>query len=87
MTSNDVVAELSANKYSVKHGMTPKQTIEGMNLTQQYSSINRQVVYKWHRRFSTEWKESGAKKGHPTELNKGILQTVPYVSMGDRQCS
>ena len=42
--------------------MTPKQTIEKMSSTQQYSSVDRQVVYKWHRRFSTEWEEIGAKR-------------------------
>ena len=62
MTSDDVAAHLSAIKYSVKHGMTPKQTIEKMSLTQQYSSMNRQVVYKWHHSFSTELEESGAKR-------------------------
>ena len=40
--------------------MTPKQTIEMISSTQQYSSVNRQIVYKWNRRFSTEWEESGA---------------------------
>ena len=44
--------------------MTPKQNIEKMSstLSQQYSSVDRQVVYKWHQRFSTEWEESGAKR-------------------------
>ena len=87
VTSDDVAAHLSAIKYSVEHGMTPKQTIEKMSSTQQYSSVNRQVSYKWHRRFSMEWEESGTKKGQPTELNKRILQTVPYVIRGDRRCS
>ena len=62
MTSDDVAAHLSAIMYSVEHGTTPKQTIEKMSSTQQYSSVNRQVVYKWHRRFSTELEESGAKR-------------------------
>ena len=62
MTSDDVAAHLSAIKYTVEHGMTPKQMIEKMSSAQQYSSVNRQVVYKWNRRFSTEWEESGAKK-------------------------
>ena len=42
--------------------MTPKQTIEKMSSTLQYSSVNMQVVHKWHRRFSTEWEENGAKR-------------------------
>ena len=42
--------------------MTSKQMIEKMSSTQQYSSVDRQVVYKWQRRFSTEWEESGAKR-------------------------
>ena len=42
--------------------MTPKQNIEKMGSTQQYSSVDRQVVYKLHQRFSTEWEESGAKR-------------------------
>ena len=62
VTSDGVAAHLSAIKYSVKHGTTPKQTIEKMSLAQQYSSVDRQVVYKWHRRFSTEYEEGGAKK-------------------------
>ena len=62
MKSDDVAAHLSAIMYSVEHGMTQKQTIEKMCSTKQYSSVNRQVVYKWHRRFSTEWEESGAKR-------------------------
>ena len=60
VTSDDVAAHLSAIMYSVEHGMTTKQTIENMSSTQQYSSVDRQVVYKWHRRFLTEWEESGA---------------------------
>ena len=62
MKSDNVEAQLSAIKYSVEHGMTPKQTIENMSSTQQYSSVNMQVVYKWHRRFLTQWEEGGAKK-------------------------
>ena len=42
--------------------MTPKQNTERMSSTQQYSSVDRQVVYRWHQRFSTEWEESGAKR-------------------------
>ena len=62
MTSDEVAAHMSAIMYSVEHGMTPKQTIEKMSLTQQYSFVDRQVVYKWYRRFSTELEESGAKR-------------------------
>ena len=62
MTSDDVPAHLLAIMYSVEHGMTPKQKIEKMSSTQQYSSMNRHVVYKWYRRVSAEWEESGAKK-------------------------
>ena len=62
MTSDDVAAQLLATVYSVEHGMTPKQKIEKMNSTQQYSSVNWHAVYKWYRRVSTEWEESGAKK-------------------------
>ena len=46
MTSDDVAAHLSAIMYSVEHGMTLKQTIEKMSSTQQYSSVDWQVVYK-----------------------------------------
>ena len=62
MTSDDVAAHLFAIMYSVEHEMTPKQKIEKMSSTQQYSSVNRHVVYKLYRRVSTEWEESGAKK-------------------------
>ena len=62
MTSDDVAAHPFAIMYSVEHGITPKQTIEKMSLTQQYSSLDRQIVYKWHRIFSTEWEESGTKR-------------------------
>ena len=80
---DDVAAHLLAIIYSVAHGMTPKQKVEKMSSTQQKSSVNMHVVYKWYRRVSMEWGESGAKKGQPTELNKRILQTVPYVFRGD----
>ena len=79
MTSDDV-APTCLPLYSVEDGMTPKQTIEKMSSTQQYSSVIRQVVYKWHRRFSMQREESGAKKGQPMKLNKRILQTLPYVT-------
>ena len=46
VTSDDVAAHLSAIMYSVEHGMAPKQTNEKMSSTQQYSSVDRQVVYK-----------------------------------------
>ena len=62
MLSDDVAALLYAIMYYWDHGMTPKRTIEKMSWTQQYSSLDRQVVYKWHQRFSTEWEESRAKR-------------------------
>ena len=46
--SADLAAHVSAIKYPVEHGITPKQTIETMSSTQKYSSVNRQVVYKRH---------------------------------------
>ena len=79
MTSDDVAAHLSAIMYSVEHGMTPKQTIEKMSSTQPYSSVNRQVVYKWHRRFSTEWEESGAKR---RSTDGGELKDSPDRALG-----
>ena len=85
VTSDDVAAHRSVIKYSVGRGMTPKETIEKMSSTQQFCYVNRQLVYKWHRRFSTGCEESGAKKGRPTELNKKILQTVSDVIRGDRR--
>ena len=74
MTSDDVAAHLSALNYSVEHEMTPKQTIEKMSSTQQYSSVNRQVVYKWHRRFPTELEENGAKT---MSADEGELKDSP----------
>ena len=62
VSSDDVAAHLSAIKYSVEHGMTSKQTIEKMSSTEQYSSVNGQVMYKWHQRFLTQWEESCPKK-------------------------
>ena len=61
-TSDNVAAHLSAIMYSVEHGMTPKQTIEEMSWTQQYSSVDMQVVYEWYPGFTTEWEESVAKR-------------------------
>ena len=74
MTSDDVAAHLSAIMYSVEHGMTPKQMIEKMSSTQQYSSVNRLFVYKWHRRFSKEWEESGVKR---RSTDRGELEDSP----------
>ena len=69
--------------------MTPKQTIEKMSSTQQYSSVNRQVLYKINgiEDLQRNGKRVALKEGLPTELNKRIPQTVPYVIRGDRQCS
>ena len=80
MTSDDVAAHLSAIMYSVEHGMTPKLMIEKMSTTQQYSSVDRQVVYKWHRRFSTDWEESGAKRRSTdgTKLKVSPDRTLRY---------
>ena len=77
MTFDDVAAHLFAIKYSVEHGMTPKQPIEKMSSTQQYSSLNRQVGYKWHQKTSTEWEESGAKK---VNRRKGFSRPCPTLS-------
>ena len=76
MTSEDVAAQQSAIMYSVELGMTPKQTIEKMSSTQQYSSVNRQVVHKWHQKFSTEWEESGAQGRSTDGANKRLCPTL-----------
>ena len=55
-----------------------------MNSTKQYNAVSRELIYKWHQRYSTGWEESGVKKGRPKELNK-ILQTVSDVIRGDRR--
>ena len=86
MTSDNIAAHLSAIMYSVVHGMTPKQTIEKISLTQQYRSMNRSRI-NGIEDFQRNGKRVALKEGQPTELNKRILQTVPYVIGGDRQCS
>ena len=43
-------------KYCVELGMTPGQTI------QTHQNVSRVLIYKWHRRFSTGWSDSGTKK-------------------------
>ena len=59
--SDNVAALLSAIMYSVELGMTQNKRLErGVRLNS--SSVDRQVMYKWHPRFSTEWEESGAKR-------------------------
>ena len=70
---DDIMAHQSIFKNCVERGMKPKQMIEKMSSTQQFSFVNRQVEYEWHRIFSTEWEDSLAKKGQPAKLNKGIL--------------
>ena len=67
-TSSDVTAQRSVIKSCVERGMTPGQSIEEMNSTKQYNAISRTLIYKWHRRYSTGWEESGVKKGRPKEL-------------------
>ena len=65
--------------------MTPGQTIEEMNSTKQYNAVSRKLIYKWHRRYSTGWEESGVKKGRPKEMNNKNLQTVSDVIRGNRR--
>ena len=62
MTSNDVAAHLSSSKYSVEHGMTPKQTIEKMSSTQQFSSVNRQVSINGIEDFQRNGKKVALKR-------------------------
>ena len=61
-TSDNVVAHRYVIKYCVEREMTPKQTMKKMSSTQQFSSMNKQLVHKCHRRFSMGWEEIGAKK-------------------------
>ena len=84
-TSSDVTAQRSVMEYCVECGMTHRQTIEEINSTKQYNAVSRKLIYKWHRRYSTGWEESGVKKGRPKELNNKILQTVSDVIRGDRR--
>ena len=84
-TSSDVTAQRSVIKYCVKRGMTPGQTIKEINSTKQYNAVSRKLIYKWHRRYSTGWEESGDKKGRPKELNNKILQTVSDVIRSERR--
>ena len=80
MTSDDVAAHLSAIKYSVGHGMTPKQTIEKMSSTQQYSSMNRQVVYNGIEDFQWNGKIVALKKVNRRSCLKGFSRLCPTLS-------
>ena len=59
-TSDNAAAQWYIIKYCVECEVPPKQTIEEMSSTQQYSSVNMQLVHKWHLRFSKGREETGA---------------------------
>ena len=55
-TSDNVAANRFVIKYCVEREMTPKQMMKEMSLTQQFSSVNKKLVHKWHRRFQWDGK-------------------------------
>ena len=61
-TSDIVAAHWYVIKYCVECEMTPKQTMKEMSLTQQFSSVNKQLVHKWHRRFQWDGKRLALKR-------------------------
>ena len=62
--SDNVAAHRYVIKYRVEREMTPKQTMKEMSLTQQFSSVNKQLVHtcKWHRRFQWDGKRLALKR-------------------------
>ena len=61
-TSDNVAAHRYVIKYCVEREMTPKQTMKEMSSTQQFSSVNKQLVHKWHQRFQWDGKTLALKR-------------------------
>ena len=61
-TSDNVAAHLYVIKYCVEREMTQNQTMKEMSSAQQFSSVNKQLVHKWHRRFQWDGKRWALKR-------------------------
>ena len=61
-TSDNVAAHLYVIKYCVEREMTPNQTLKEMSSAQQFSSVNKQLVHKWHRGFQWDGKRLALKR-------------------------
>ena len=84
-TSDNGAGHRSIIKYCVERGMTPGQTIKEMKSSQTHQNVSRVLVYKWHKRFTTGWSDSGAKKGRPTEISSAVIQNVSELIRTDRR--
>ena len=65
--------------------MTPGQTITEMETSASHRGVSRALIYKWHKRFTTGWTESNAKKGRRKEIHSAIIKKVSDVIDADRR--
>ena len=84
-TSEENAAHRSVIKYCVERGMTPGQTITEMETSASHRGVSRALIYKWHKRFTTGWTESNAKKGRRKEIHSAIIKKVSDVIDADRR--
>lgn len=85
MTSLDEdTARRTAIEFCVQGGMTPTQTYTQFQKTERYRSVSKQLVYKWHGRF-TKGVTDIAPRGRPPCKNDGQIRAVQDVIDSDRR--
>lgn len=75
----------SVIKFCVERGLTPGQTIKEMESSRTHCKASRVLIYKWHKRFTTGWTDTGLKKGRPVGISDAVIQRVSDVIKADRR--
>ena len=83
-TLDDLTARRTVINFCVEGGMTPIQTLKQMQSTDRYKNVSKQLVYKWHGRFSNGLTDSSP-RGRPPYKDKKQTLAVKNVIESDRR--
>ena len=83
-TLDNATARRTVINFCVEGGMTPIQTLKQMQSTDRYKSVSKQLVYKWHGRFSNGLTDSSP-RGRPPYKDKKQTLAVKNVIESDRR--
>ena len=83
-TLDDATARRTVINFCVEGGMTPIQTLKQMQSTDRYKNVSKQLVYKWHGRFSNGLTDSSP-RGRPPYKDKKQTLAVKNVIESNRR--
>ena len=84
-TFDDATARRTVINFCVEGGMTPIQTLKQMQCTDKYKNVSKQLVYKWHGRFSDGWTDNAPRGRTPCKDKKQTLAVKNVIETDHRK--